>query len=86
MPLTVLPVQAAALLTMAVLVVVALAVPYVLGVRDWRCYGVMLLWPPVLNAIQTGNVTLWFALALAITWRLRDRVFPSRLRSASRSP
>ena len=49
---------------MALLVCAALAVPFVLGVRDWRCYGVALLWPPVISAIQTGNVTLWLALAL----------------------
>jgi Glycosyltransferase family 87 len=75
-PLTALPLEAAGLLVMAVLVVVALAVPWVLGVRDWRCYGVLLLWPPVISAIQTGNVTLLFALAAAIAWRFRDRVLP----------
>ena len=75
-PLTVLPLEAAGLLVMAVLVGVALAVPAVLGVRDWRCYGMALLWPPVISAIQTGNVTLLFALAAAIAWRFRDRVWP----------
>ena len=34
------------------------------------------LWPPVISAIQTGNVTLWFGLAAAITWRYRDRLVP----------
>ena len=29
-----------------------------LGVRDWRCYGVVFLWPPVMSAVQTENVTL----------------------------
>ena len=36
----------------------ALATLRVVGVRDWRCYGLALLWPPVLSAVQTGNVTL----------------------------
>ena len=54
-PLTALPIEAAGLLVMAVLVVAALAVPLVLGVRDWRCYGLVLLWPPVISAIQTGE-------------------------------
>ena len=75
-PLTVLSLQAAGLVLMAVLVVVALATLRVLGVSDWRCYGLLLLWPPVISAIQTGNVTLWFGLAAAITWRYRDRVVP----------
>jgi Glycosyltransferase family 87 len=76
-PLTALPFQAAGLLMMALLVGVALAVPYVLGVRDWRCYGLLLAWPPVISAIQTGNVTLWFALAAAVAWRYRDRRLPA---------
>ena len=45
-----------------------------LDVRDWRCYGLALLWPPVLSAIQTGNVTLWLGLAAALAWRYRDRL------------
>jgi hypothetical protein len=72
-PLTLLPLDVAAVLVMASLTLVALGVPYVLGVRDWRCYGAMLLWPPVLSAIQTGNLTLWLALACALAWRFRDR-------------
>ena len=75
-PLTALSLQAAGLLLMAALVAVALAVPFVLGVRDVRCYGTLLLWPPVISAIQTANLTLWFALAAAIAWRYRDRVAP----------
>jgi len=72
--LTALSLQVAGLLVMGVLVAVALATLAVLDVRDWRCYGVVLLWPPVINAIQTGNVTLWFALAAALAWRFRDRL------------
>jgi hypothetical protein len=75
-PLHPLPLEAAGLTVMALLVVAAAAVPFVLGVRDWRCYGLLFLWPPVLSAIQTGNVTLWFALAAALAWRFRDRVLP----------
>ena len=78
-PLTVLPLESAGLLVMAVLVVAALAVPYVLGVRDWRCYGLLLLWPPVISAIQTANVTLGLALACALAWRFRDRLLPVAL-------
>ena len=72
-PLTVLPVDVAGVLVMAVLLAVALSTLYVLGVRDWRCYGLLLLWPPIISAIQTGNVTLWFALAAAVAWRYRER-------------
>lgn len=72
-PLTVLPVEVAGLLVMALLVCAALAIPYVLGVRDWRCYGLLLLWPPVISAVQTGTVTLLLALGAALAWRYRDR-------------
>ena len=74
-PLTVLSSDAAGLVVMSALVVVALAIPYVLGVRDWRCYGVLLLWPAVISAIQTSNLTLPLALAAALAWRFRDRSF-----------
>lgn len=78
-PLTILTLQAAGLAVMGVLVLVALAIPWFLGVRDWRCYGLLLMWPPVISAIQTANVTLWFALAAAIAWCFRDRLAPVAL-------
>jgi hypothetical protein len=59
---------------MAALVAAALAALYLLDVRDWRCYGVALMWPAVISAVQTGNLTLWLALACALTWKYRDRV------------
>lgn len=71
-PFTVLPEEAAGLIVMALLAAAALAVPWVIGVRDWRCYGVLLLWPPVISGIQTGSVTLAIALLAAVGWRFRD--------------
>lgn len=47
-----------------------------LGIRDWRCYGVVFLWPPVLAGLQTGNVTIPLLLGSAICWRYRDRWKP----------
>jgi alpha-1,2-mannosyltransferase len=73
LPATRIPVDAAGLILMIALAVVAFAIPFVLGVRDWRCYGLLLLWPPVIVAIQTGNVTLWIGLAAALVWRYRER-------------
>jgi len=72
-PLTLVSLGLAGKIVMASMVVVALAIPFVLGVRDWRCYGVMFLWPPMISAIQTANPTLWLALAAALAWRYRDR-------------
>jgi hypothetical protein len=72
-PLTALSLDVAQLLAMCAQVVLVLVIPYVLGVRDWRCYGLFLLWPSTLSAIQTSNPTLLFALAAAVTWSYRDR-------------
>jgi Glycosyltransferase family 87 len=72
-PFTLLSQDAAGLVAMALGVVCALATLRVVGVRDWRCYGVLLLWPPVISAIQAGNVTLVIGLGAAVTWRFRDR-------------
>jgi hypothetical protein len=46
---------------------------FTLGVRDWRIYGVTLLWPSVIDAYQTGNASLPIALLLALMWRYRSR-------------
>ena len=76
-PLTALPYEAAGVLVMAALVLAALATLFVLDVRDLRCYGLVLLWPPVISAVQTGNLSLWFALAAAVMWRYRARLVPA---------
>ena len=44
----------------------------VLGVRDWRCYGIVLLWYPVLQNFLLGSITSLLALGLAVVWRYRD--------------
>ena len=71
-PFTAVSVEAAAFLIMALLVGAVVAILWFLGIRDWRCYGVALIWPPVLSAVQTGNVTLLLALGAALVWRFRD--------------
>jgi len=72
-PLTVLDIQVAGVLVLGLLILATLAIPYVLGVRDWRCFGLLLLWPPVIQGLQTGNATIVMALLAALAWRFRDR-------------
>lgn len=72
-PFTLLPVGLADVLVTAALIAAALLSLYVVGVRDWRVYGVIFFWPPVLSAIQTGNLTLVLCLLAALAWRYRDR-------------
>src|SRR5439155_19218795 len=70
-----LPVGVADMLMIVLLIAAAAATAYVLNVRDWRVYGALFLWPPVLSGIQTGNLTLLLGLVAALAWRYRDRRF-----------
>jgi Glycosyltransferase family 87 len=49
------------------------AAMYLLGVRDWRCFGLALLTVPTLDGLAVGNVTLLLVPALALVWTSRDR-------------
>ena len=74
-PLTLLP-PAVADWTMTFLVLASLVgALWILGVRDWRVYGVTLLWPPVISSYQTANVTLPLCLLCAAAWRVRHRTW-----------
>ena len=44
----------------------------VLGVRDWRCYGIVFLWYPTIQNVLLGTITSLLALGLAVAWRYRD--------------
>jgi hypothetical protein len=44
-----------------------------LGVRDWRCYGIALLSMPAISSIHLGTPTPVLMLAAALAWRYRDR-------------
>ena len=43
------------------------------GVRDWRVYGVALLTPAAMSSVLLGAVDLLLMLGLAACWRWRDR-------------
>ncbi len=43
------------------------------GVRDWRVYGIVLLWFPVIIAWQGENISLPLAFLVALAWRYRER-------------
>jgi hypothetical protein len=46
---------------------------WLLGVRDWRIYGIVFLWQPVIVGWQTANISLLLLLGLAACWCLRER-------------
>jgi glycosyl transferase family 87 len=72
-PLTVLPVGTADVV-IAVLGLVCFALALrVIGVRDWRVYGVCCLWPPVAGEMRVSHLTPLLALLAAVAWRERER-------------
>jgi hypothetical protein len=52
-----------------------LATLYVLGVRDWRCYGAVFLWPTVWSSLINGAISALLVLACAFLWRYRERTW-----------
>ena len=42
-------------------------------IRDWRVYGAVALWAPVVVGWQTANFTLVLVVGVALLWRFRDR-------------
>jgi hypothetical protein len=72
-PFAALPFGVAAALLTVVLIAAAALTPWLLGVRDWRCYGLVFLSITVLGAIRLGTFTPLLALGLAIAWRYRHR-------------
>lgn len=71
-PLTVLPPGVADVLMVGVgLVCFALSL-WLVGVRDWRIYGVVALWPELLGEMRVSHLTPVIALFVAAAWRFRD--------------
>jgi hypothetical protein len=71
-PLAVFPFIVAAILFAAIEVFATVLTLRILGVRDWRCYGLALLWLPVIENILIGSISSLLALGLAVAWRYRD--------------
>lgn len=46
---------------------------WILKVRDWRVYGAVALWAPVVVAWQTANFTLLLVVGAALVWRFPER-------------
>jgi arabinofuranan 3-O-arabinosyltransferase len=71
-PFAVVPVEVARVLMLAAgaaCVVIALRM---LGVRDWRCYGLALVSAPVMGSISIGALSTFLLLGAAAVWRFRD--------------
>lgn len=44
-----------------------------LGVRDWRLYLIVLIWPTTVGSIQTANITVLVTVLIAAAWHDRAR-------------
>lgn len=72
-PFGALPFQIAAAIEVSLLVVAVVAGLWIVGVRDWRIYGVVFATVTVESAVRLGTLTPVLLLLLAVGWRYRDR-------------
>ena len=72
-PLAVLPVASAVLIWSLLSAGAIAAALWLLGVRDWRVYGLSLLLAGTRDSIAAGTVGPLLVLGAAIAWRYRDR-------------
>jgi alpha-1,2-mannosyltransferase len=72
-PFAVLPYRAAAVAFFVVSLAAVVLSLRLLGVRDVRCYGVVLASPPVFASTVLGTVTPLLLLGVAAGWRYRER-------------
>ena len=72
-PLGLLGFDASAAVWGITLVVSLFAALWILGIRDWRVFGVVIGSAPVIDAVRIGTLTPVLLLLLAVAWRWRDR-------------
>src|SRR5438105_3628553 len=72
-PLAAVPFAVAASLYTIGLIACVVAALRLLGVEDWRCYGLTFATVPVLSSLRLGEVTPVLLLLVALAWRYRDR-------------
>jgi hypothetical protein len=72
-PLTAFPPGVADWIATVLVLAALVGALWLLEIRDWRVYGVVLLWPSVIEGVQTANASIPLTLLVAIAWRYRDR-------------
>jgi hypothetical protein len=74
-PLSLFSAQAAAMLWSVALVGCIVGALWLLGVRDWRCYLVAIMWPFNRVALDWGRIDPLLVLLIAAAWRFRDHAW-----------
>jgi hypothetical protein len=72
-PFALLPYDVAAALYIVVSIAAIPLALWLLGVRDWRCFGLAFLCYPVLASLPVGAIGPLLTLLVALIWRYRDR-------------
>jgi glycosyl transferase family 87 len=78
-PFTALPAGMADWLATAFVIAALVGALWLLAIRDWRVYGVVLLWPATIEAIQTANASLPLTFLVVLMWRYREYAIPAGL-------
>jgi hypothetical protein len=72
-PFALVPEELAAVLFLVLSLAALVASLWLLGVRDWRCYGVSLLGVPVFGGLSLETIGPFLLLLCALGWRYRSR-------------
>jgi hypothetical protein len=82
-PFSILPYRVAGILFSLLSIAALMGAFRLLGVTDWRCYGVACLSWPVLHGFVLGAVTPLLMLGAALAWRYRHRMVAPALAVAA---
>jgi hypothetical protein len=74
-PFALLPLAAAQAIWVALSVVAVGGTLYLLGIRDWRVYGIVFVWPAIWSGLGNGTATLLMVFACGLLWRFRSRPY-----------
>jgi hypothetical protein len=82
-PLSLLPFWLAGIIYTVASLAAMIAGIRLLGVRDWRCYALVLISWPFIYGLYLGAVGPFLILGLGVAWRFRDRLWPPAIAIAA---
>lgn len=82
-PFSLLPYKVAGTLFFLLSIAALMLALMLLGVSDWRCYGLALGSYPVVHGLILGALTPLLVLGTAVVWRWRDRLWPPAIALAA---